>query len=69
MACPSMIVTGTTLKPMDMSSSYAPGSSSTLRIVNVCRSRESNSFTWSHARQCEPLNTVMLRAISQFYAR
>ena len=68
MARPSMIVTGTTLNPMDISSSYASGSSSTFRTVNVCRSRESNSFTWSHARQCEPLKSVMLRVISLFYA-
>jgi len=64
-----MIVTGTTLKPIETSSSYASCSSSMLRTVNVCRSRERNSFTCSQARQYEPLNTVMLRAIQRLYAR
>jgi len=69
MACPSMIVTGTTRNPIDTSSSYASGSSSMLRTVNVRRSRERNSFTLSQARQWEPLKTVMLLcAIHRFYA-
>jgi len=68
MACPSMIVTGTTLNPIERSSSYAAGSSSMFRSVNTCRARERNSFTMSQARQCEPVNTVMCCATLRFYA-
>jgi hypothetical protein len=64
MGLPPMIVTGIVLKPSAISSSYAESSSSTLRAVNAYPSRERNSFTCSHDRQCEPEYTMMSVAIS-----
>lgn len=54
-----MTVTGTTLKPRAMRSSYARSSSSMFLTVNTRPSRERNSFTRSQACQFEPLKTIM----------
>ena len=52
---PFTIVTGTARNPSARSASYAESSSSTFRTVNVCPSRERNSFTLSQLCQCEPV--------------
>lgn len=62
-----MNVTGTTLNPIDVSDSYADSSSSTFLTVNVCPSRERNSFTRSQLSQYDPMYTMISRGISQFY--
>jgi len=62
-----MNVTGTTRKPIDVSSSYAPSSSSTFFTVNGRCSRERNSFTRSQLSQYDPVYTMISAAMSQFY--
>jgi len=67
-ARPEIIVTGTARYPSATSASYADWSSSTFLTANARRSRESNSFTCSQARQWEPVYTMMSSAMHQFYA-
>jgi len=64
---PLIIVTGTTRKPIDISSAYAVSSSSTFLTVKACCSRERNSFTRSQLSQCDPVYTMISDAILEFY--
>jgi len=68
MARPLTSVTGTTLKPIEVNSSYAESSSSTFLTVNSRLSRERNSFTRSQLSQSDPVYTMISAAILQFYA-
>jgi len=69
MARPLMTVTGTTRKPIDVSSSYAPSSSSTFLTVNTRCCRERNSFTRSQLSQYDPVYTMISDAMHQFYVQ
>jgi len=62
-----MTVTGTTLNPSASSASCAASFSSMFNALNGCRARERNSFTCAQDRQCEPVYTVMSRAIHELY--
>jgi len=67
MARPLIIVTGTTLNPIDIRSSYADSSSSTFLAVNGRCSRERNSFTRSQLSQCDPVYTMISATITSLY--